>query len=185
MAFWDRVREGIHWDRGRNDDRFGDRDRGGWSGRDRDYDRPYDRGYGTDHGRRGFSAYAEGDRDYNDIDSGRSRNFGYGGRDYNQQMNRDRWSSGRMRQGSYDDYGRDYRDFYRGRDFERGRNYDRGGDYGYRGSAGGADFDRGSYGYDFGTRYRGNYDRTAFDVDYDRDRWRNDWDEWDRNRNRW
>lgn len=182
MAFWDRVRDNIGWDRGpaHEGDRDRDRwtDRGGWSGRDRDYDRPYDRGYGTDYGRgdHGRRDYSSGpiDRHYGD------RNYGYGSRHFNDDSNRDRWSSGRMQQGSYDDYNR----------------YDRDRDRSYRGSAGGADFDRGSYGYDFGERHssgrfsggtmgRGNYDRT--DFDFDRDRWRDERhrDEWDRNRNRW
>lgn len=111
MAFWDRVRDNIGWDRDRGDDRERWNERG-WSGQDRDYDRPHDRGYGSDYGRS-----MGADRDYGrDMggggDHGRGtrhfedRNYGYGSRDYNNDMNRDRWSSGRMNQGSYDDYDR-------------------------------------------------------------------------------
>lgn len=200
MAFWDRWRNDDR-DRGRLFDRFRDHDRGrddygrggDWGGRDRDYDRPYDRGYGTDYGR--DRAFRGTDREYG-RDDDYDRNYGRGdhrgpsygawGSPYGQ--DRDRWSSGRMRQGSYDDFRRD-RDDYRGSaggsDFDRG-GYAAGSSFGYGGGGNNYnDYDRprhssgrhggGSYG-------RGNYDRT--DLDDDRDRWGGD--DRDRGRNnRW
>jgi hypothetical protein len=133
MAFWDRVRDGMRFDRDRDRDRDDRWREDNWSGRDRDYDRPYDRGYGTDYGRsmgadRDYGSMSR-DRDYGNRDYGRSSGTE---RDYGRSMRpdrererfftRDSGGSDRDREdyaGRYSMYGDTFGQGYNDRDFDR------------------------------------------------------------------
>lgn len=102
MAFWNRMRERVGWDR------EPDRERNRWGGWRDDYRRDfgrsqydYDRGYGSRWGSGDYRASYERDRGYGRHSYPETSYQGYGGRDYD----RDRWTPG-MREGSFDDYDR-------------------------------------------------------------------------------
>lgn len=138
MAFWNRMRERVGWDRDFDQERDrwsewrrdyrGDYGRGGYGPYyDRDYDRgfsprwgrsaPYERA--RDYGRAGYGGeYGRGS--YEGIGRGGYPDYGY---------DRDRWSSRPYNQGSFDDYDRYDVWHDRGRrstadfDYERGPGY--------------------------------------------------------------